>query len=333
MARDERDGHRQEMLRHLAGIVEVSMLFTARNLASSLLLAVIIASVGCSGPQYQQIRLADEQSEQQYVTSQRGIVPIRVAVAGVLSPRETRRGYQELISYIGEKLGRPVELVQRRTYAEINDLVRSGGVDLAFVCGGAFIEGEKDFGMELLLAPQMRGQTTYFSYIIVHRDKDAQRVEDLRASSFAFSDPLSNSGRRAPTYALWLIGETPESFFRKSVFTYSHDNSIQAVADKVVDAAAVDSLVYDYTIARNPQYSGKTRIIDRLGPYGIPPVVVHPRLSSQFKDQFTSVLSGMHRDERGRTILENLLIDRFVTLDGQAYDSMRQMANVVRWQR
>lgn len=297
----------------------------------AILISVVV--LACSSPQYRQITLADERSEEAAGTFRPGVVPLRVAVAGVLSPKETYRTYQELIVYLGDRIGRPAQLVQRQTYAEINDLIRSGGADLAFVCGGAYVEGEKDFGMELLAAPQVRGQTTYFSYIIVNRDSDVQTLRDLRGKTFAFSDPLSNSGRLAPTYALWQMGESPDTFFHRVVFTYSHDNSIQAVAEKLVDGAAVDSLVYDFTIARNPQFSGRTRVIDRLGPYAIPPVVVHPRLNGRLKEQLLSVLTGMHKDDRGRAILENLMIDRFVTIDSRAYDSLREMASVVRWQR
>ena len=77
------------------------------------------------------------------------------------------------------------------------------------------------------------------------------------------------------------MSETPDSFFRKYVFTYSHDNSIKSVAEKLVDGAAVDSLVYDYTVARSPLFSAKTRVIQKSGPYGIPPVVVHPGLNPE----------------------------------------------------
>jgi len=62
------------------------------------------------------------------------IVPLRVAVAAVISPEGTVDSYRPLLNYLGTKLGRPIELVQRRTYAEVNDLIRDGKVDLAFVC-------------------------------------------------------------------------------------------------------------------------------------------------------------------------------------------------------
>ena len=49
--------------------------------------------------------------------------------------------YADLGNYLEQKLGRPVERIQRRTYAEINDLLRTGEVDLAFVCTSSYWVG------------------------------------------------------------------------------------------------------------------------------------------------------------------------------------------------
>lgn len=82
------------------------------------------------------------------------VVPLRVSVAAVISPRGTAESYQPLLAYLSAKLNRPVELEQRRTYAETNNLVEQGQVDLAFVCTSAYIAGHDAFDMELLAAPQ-----------------------------------------------------------------------------------------------------------------------------------------------------------------------------------
>jgi phosphonate transport system substrate-binding protein len=255
---------------------------------------------------------------------------LRVAIAAVISPQATLEAYGPLLDYLSAKLGRPVQLIQRNTYAEINELIRSGGADLAFVCGGAYVEGQREFGMELLVAPEVRGETTYYSYIIVHRDSSAQSLADLRGHSFAFSDPLSNSGHLAPQWMLHEMGETPETFFSSTLFTYSHDNSIRAVADHLVDGAAVDSLVYDYTIARDPTFSSQTRVIDKAGPFGIPPVVVHPDLDPALKAQLRAALLDMADDPASQTALDTLMVDGFVTVDDSAYDSIRDMAAIIR---
>ncbi|MBU1660271.1 MAG: hypothetical protein KKD28_02220 [Chloroflexi bacterium] len=49
--------------------------------------------------------------------------PLRIAVAAMISPKETFGYYRDLLDYIGLKMGRSVDLVQRDTYAEVNRLV------------------------------------------------------------------------------------------------------------------------------------------------------------------------------------------------------------------
>lgn len=295
-------------------------------------LVLLVALVGaCVGPDYEHVRLAEPQADTVRVPANGPYkLPLRVAVAAVISPVATLDAYGPLLEYLAAHLDRPVELIQRQTYAEINELVRSGQVDVAFVCGGAFVEGERDFGMELLVAPQVRGGTVYYSYLIVPRDSEAQTLADLRGKTLAFTDPLSNSGRLALEYRLFLMGETPDTFFRQITFTYSHDNSIRAVAGRLVDGAVVDSLVYDYTVARDPRFSNQTKVIERSPPYGTPPVVVHPHLNAQLKEDLRSVLLGMDKEEQGRAALRHLLVDRFVPIDYDAYAGIRNMALQVR---
>jgi phosphonate transport system substrate-binding protein len=250
---------------------------------------------------------------------------LRLAVAPVYSPRRTFHVYRDLAAYLGRATGLAHELVAGKTYAEINDLVRTGDVSVAVVCTLAYIEGQDDFGMEALAVPVVDGKTVYYSYLIVSRDSPARRLEDLRGGTFAFSDPLSNSGRLAPVYRLHEIGETPDSFFRRYIFTYSHDNSIQAVARKIVDGAAVDSQVYAYVVAEDPAVGAAVRIIARWGPYGINPVVVHPRLASALKRRLRDAFLTMHADPAGRELLTRLRVDRFIAPDDRLYDSVRAM--------
>ncbi len=267
----------------------------------------------------------------QGINSQPDDNSLRVAVAGVLSPIRTLEYYQELLTYMGENLDRQGSLILKPSYAEINDLVRGQRADVAFVCSLAYVEGNEDFGMELLVAPQMYGKTVYYSYLIVPQGSSATSLEDLRGASFAFTDPMSNSGHLAPTYHLTLLGEAPVSFFSRYIYTYSHDNSITAVADKLVDGAAVDSLVYDQMMASDPELASKTKIIARWGPYGIPPVVVNPALDPQLKYELRDFFLNIHNSDEGRRILDDLAIDKFVLVSDDIYDSIREMKTKLGW--
>jgi len=101
-----------------------------------------------------------------------GKLPLRVAVAAVLSPEAIFDIYGPALDVLSQALDRPVEMLQRSTYAEINDLIRTGQADMAFVCGGAFVEGEREKFMQLLVAPQVDGDVTYRSLVIVPFEQD-----------------------------------------------------------------------------------------------------------------------------------------------------------------
>jgi phosphonate transport system substrate-binding protein len=292
------------------------------------LIPYILLLASCvSAPAGPVIRLADLKPLPGNATG--AVVPLRVAVAAVISPKGTAESYQSLLAYLGAQLNRPVELVQRRTYAEINDLVESGYVDMAFVCTSAYVAGHDKFGMELLAAPQVNGETVYYSLLIVPANSPAQSIADLRGKTFAFTDPMSNTGRTYPTYLVRQTGNTPDSFFGRVFFTYNHDDAIRAVAGGLADGAAVDSLVYDYALRGDPSLGQKTHIIQRSPPFGIPPVVVSPNIRPQLKAELQGLLLGMADTPAGQQALQAIGVDRFTLIDDAAYASARQLLAAV----
>ncbi|MBI5741467.1 MAG: phosphate/phosphite/phosphonate ABC transporter substrate-binding protein [Nitrospirae bacterium] len=260
-----------------------------------------------------------------FVERRRQEKPVRIAIGGMITPKEGFAYYRNFLDYVGEKLKRHVELVDRESYSEVNNLLKRGDIEAAFVCGGPYVNGHREFGMELLAAPVAYGGTVYYSYIIVAKDSPISSFRQLRGKSFAFTDPLSNSGKLAPTYMLAMMNESPDSFFRTYIYTRTHDNSIKAVAQGIVDGAAVDSLIWEYDARTNPVHTSKTKIIRKSPPYGIPPVVVRPGLDPALKEAMRKIFLEAHDDIRGREILKNMMIDRFVPIDNSAYDSIREM--------
>jgi phosphonate transport system substrate-binding protein len=303
-----------------------------RGVRLGLLFWLAALLVGCgSTSNYPQVSLAEPSpSPSTMPATDRSQPPLRVAIAAVISPRRTAQNYAPLLDYLTGQSGRPVESVQGRTYAEVNNLLRDGDVDLAFVCSGAYVQGHRDFGMELLVAPQVAGKTVYYSYIIVPTDSPARHLADLSGKTFAFTDPMSNSGWLMPVDMLRQAGETPESFFKHTIYTYSHDNSIAAVVDGLVDGAAVDSLVYNFAVTEDPTLADRTRVIVRSDACGIPPVVVHPDLGTGQKAALRDMLLTMHQNEAGRDVLASLMIDRFVVIGDSAYDSVRRALDQVK---
>ena len=295
-----------------------------------LVVAVVAALAGCGGDSSQVDFSRLEPPAADAVASPPSSGTLRMAVAPILSPLATSHRYEQLADYLAERLGERVELIQGKTYAEINDLVKSGDVTLALVCTGPYLEGREEFGLELLVAPQVDGDTVYYSLLIAGSGVQAESLADLRGVTFAFSDPLSNTGRLAPLYQLALMGESPDSFFSRTIFTYAHDSSIQAVAEGVVDAAAVDSVVFNNMRLTEPALTAKVKVIERWGPYGIYPFVVNAQLDPQLKAQLRQTFLEMYEDPEGKEILRNLGVDRFVVPDDSIYESVLKMLAYLR---
>ncbi|GIV65098.1 MAG: phosphonate ABC transporter substrate-binding protein [Bellilinea sp.] len=258
-------------------------------------------------------------------TLHREVPPLRVAVASVVSPKGTVQSYNDLLQYLSIQFNRPVELVQRRTYAETNQLIAEGRVDVAFVCTSAYLEGSQTFGMELLVAPQVGGDTVYYSLLLVPFESSAQSMADLQNRVFAFTDPISLSGRVYPTMLVRQLGYEPEKFFSRIFFTYNHDEAIRAVASGLADGASVDSLVYEFAVQRDPALQEKVRVIHRSPPFGIPPVVVGPQVDDNLKRELQKVLLNMAFDPQGQQALSEIGVERFVNIEEEAYEGARQL--------
>lgn len=250
--------------------------------------------------------------------------PLRIAIAPIISPEKSIEMYQDFVKYLSEKLDRIPYPIYRPSYSETNEMVRYNLCDVAIVCTYPFIRGEKEFGMQALVIPEVRGETKYSSMILVPRSSGASTLLDLRGKRFASADIVSTTGWLFP--ALWLMqrGEDPNQFFGEHIISGSHDRSLHAVVNEYVDGAAVHSLVYYLMIEESPSITDKVRILHKSPPFGIPPIVANPTLDPELKNQIVSVLLEMHENDRGREILEKLQIDRFLVPKKDHYDALRK---------
>ncbi len=256
-------------------------------------------------------------------------VPLKIGVASMITPVDAVKYYQDVIDYIGEQIGQPVQMVNRKTYEEMDRLLEKGEVKIAFICSAPYVRNRERLGVELLVAPSVHGKSTYHSYIIVHNDSPAKSFSELKGRTFAFTDPKSNTGKLYPTFLLKTMGFAPEKFFKRVIYSYSHNKSVEMVAKRIVDGAAVDSIVYDHMLTTGSPYVGQTRIIKRSPPYGTPPVVVTRDINPELKKKLKEAFLGMQKTAKGKAILNEMTIDGFVEVPDRNYDTIRKMEKVV----
>lgn len=250
---------------------------------------------------------------------------IRVGLTAVVV-RENLRFFDRWADYLGRRIGHPVRFVQRKSYAEISDLLATNEVQLAWICGYPFVRTRDPEYLELMATPLFRGSPLYRSYIITHRDSPVQTIEELAGKVFAYSDPDSNSGYLVPRSILVRHGFDPDRFHRLSFFTYSHAETVEAVADRVADAGAVESYVWEFLAMTRPELTARTKVLFTSEQFGFPPIVVRRDLAPALRGRIRDALLGMADDDQGRALLAELALDGFSTASPSLYDSIRVLA-------
>lgn len=256
---------------------------------------------------------------------------LRVAVSAMISPKETFAYYKELFGYISRKTNKKIKIIQRKTYSEVNKLLNNHQVDMAFICSGAYVNERQDgHPIKIVAIPVINGRPTYQAYIITYKSSEVKKFEDLKGKSFAFTDPLSNTGYFYAISRIRSLGYNKETFFKDYVFTYAHDISIQLVAKQVVDGASVDGLIFDYLQHSHPERLKNIRIVEKSQLFGIPPIVVPSSTPDSTLKKLQRILCQMDKDTMGVKILKKLMIDRFVPANDSLYNSIRRMDKIIK---
>ena len=119
-------------------------------------------------------------------------------------------------------------------------------------------------------------------------------------------------------------GETA-GFFARVVEAGSHQRAMRLVAERGVEASAIDSQVLAIELRDHPDLASSLKIIDVFGPSTIQPVVASAQLSDELKQALRRVLLQMHEDPAARAALAHGFVERFVAVEDSRYDDIRRM--------
>jgi phosphonate transport system substrate-binding protein len=235
----------------------------------------------------------------------------------------------KLQHYLSRQTGREVQLVRRRTYEEITNLLLSGELNAAWICGYPLVQYPEQ--LALVAVPLWNHEPLYRSYLITAPDRRATGIDDLQGDIHAFSDPNSNSGYLVTAALLAERRLRPEQFFRRTFYTYGHRNVIRAVASGLAKSGSVDGYVWEVVTAIEPNLEDKTKVIRKSELLGFPPVAC---LASRAGDPdvvaVRRALVSMSSDDLGRDILKLLRLDGFAEEPFSLFDPIAAKMRLVR---
>lgn len=227
--------------------------------------------------------------------------------------------------YLSERSDSEVSFIARESYQPIMDLLFSGQIDAAWICGYPFVRFESR--LSLLTVPLYLGEPTYQAYLIRPRGtpNPIQAWADLRDKVLAYSDPLSNSG--------WLVAQAQlakaglkSSDLKRTFFAHGHRNVAESVASQLAHAGSIDGYVWETMRQQSMAAVSQTEVVWKSEAFGFPPLVVlrgsdHPALK-----RVQQAMIAMTDDKLGRELLRALNLTGFTRGHGNLFNSIRRLA-------
>jgi phosphonate transport system substrate-binding protein len=231
----------------------------------------------------------------------------------------------KLKDYLKEKTGLDIKIKFARSYSIMRHLILDDNVNVAYICGATYVDLMPSKKIKLLALPTVDHKPYYYSLIIAKKGTKYKTIDDFKNTVFAMSDPESNSGSLVPIYEISKRGYNYNHFFKRIIYTYDHGESVEAVLDDYVQGASVDSVIYQAFLKNNPKQRGKLKIVQKFGPFPIPPFVISKKVSQEAEGKIQKALIDMDKTDSGKQILNAMAIDSFIKPNNLSYEKIEKI--------
>ena len=239
-------------------------------------------------------------------------------------PGKMLRESQPLIDYLQKETGAKIEMTIPTNYAAVVEAMGSDQVDIAHFGGFTYVQASSRYGVRPLV--QRERDRNFHSVFLTHPSSAIDGLSDLKGRTFAFGDVNSTSGHLMPEYFMRQAGVDPE-VIAKAAYTGGHDATALAVANKKVDAGALDELVFERMTKEGKLAPDSVRVF-----YTTPPFFdyiwaarkgLDPKVAEAFANALLKLDAG---DAQQKKVLDILNAAKYVKADDGDYEKLRQAA-------
>jgi phosphonate transport system substrate-binding protein len=276
----------------------------------SLALAVTLAATGCSKSSGPDKAAAGK--------------TVRLSMIPTSDPGKMAREAEPLKAYLEQAMGAKVELSIPLNYAAVVEAFGAGKVDIAHFGGFTYVQAAKRFGAAPVV--QRERDRAFHSLFITQTDSPIHGLLDLAGHSFAFGDVNSTSGHLMPEYFMRQAAVDPE-VIAKAIYTGGHDATALAVANKKVDAGALDEAVFGRLTKDGKVDAAAVKVFHTTPPFfdyvWAARKALDPALAEAFRKAMLALDGG---DPVHKKVLDLLQATRYVVADDASYDKLREAA-------
>ena len=241
-------------------------------------------------------------------------------------PRMMSTEYKPLTDYLATALGMEIKSYVATDYNGVIEALRSKKLDVAMMGPFSYVLATTIANVEAFAVPETsKAGVSYHAVIIARKDRGFHNLMDLKGRSFAFVDPSSTSGHLFPKAALIKMGQDPDTFFGRVLFSGGHDASALSVQNGKVDAAAVADALLEAAYARGVVNRDDIQTLWTSTPIPTVPYVMRKDLPEALQKRIRAAFLAIHDLPMG----SHATIVRVDPTTDAAYDVVRDTAKVL----
>jgi ABC-type phosphate/phosphonate transport system substrate-binding protein len=243
-------------------------------------------------------------------------------------------GWKALLAGLAARAGVDLDVIDYPAPAPLSDLWARPDQAAVFMCGLPY--SRSDFRPEILVAPVpspagFDGKPQYWSDLVVRADSAFETLPDTFGHRLALTVRDSQSGYVAPLRLLTNYGGSEPLYDEVIAPRITPVGAITAVTEGLADVAPVDAYALRLLQQFRPELTVQVRVIAQTDIRPIPLLVASPPRSLALAAAFLTA----HEDEALTPVMADLLLERFVLPDPEAYEvlSGEYEAMLLFWRR
>ena len=249
---------------------------------------------------------------------------LRLSMIPTSDPGKILRESQPLVAYLEKETGAKVELTVPANYAAVVEALANDQVDIAYLGGFTFVQASQRANVQPLV--QRERDRNFHSVFITPTDSGINSLADLKGHRFAFGDVNSTSGHLMPEYFM-RQSNVDMNVITNAFYSGGHDATALAVANKKVDAGALDETVFEKMSKEGKLDSGKVKVFYTTPPFFDYVWVARKGIDTHLAESFSNAFLKLSPDDPAQKQLLDLLVaTKYFRANSSDYDKLRQAA-------
>ncbi len=207
----------------------------------------------------------------------------------------TLADYRPIFDAVARSTGLSFDLKVAQSYGGVVEAMCNNAADIAFVGSVTYLQAQKRDCAELLAVAVKSGRSVYYSGLFVRADSPVRSIADLRGRRVAFGDINSTSAFIFPVAMFLDAGIDPVRDLSAVRMTGTHANSLAALINGEVDAAALSFDSYDKAVRANVPGARDLRVVARSEPIPYPPLIANTRLDPALRARLRGACERIDR--------------------------------------